>query len=126
MANHITNDMGEVKIACGAPGSLIHTEIKWPALIERLQGERKEGATIDCALDIIRDTGAEHTGLTAQSLLILAGYDPEEAHTAAHLLGTYKETTYQDSQTMLDKALKGGKSTAPSFITATAQGGGDQ
>jgi hypothetical protein len=107
--SHIINDKGHDVAAWGTPGSLVRTGIEWPALIERLQAhyEASAGAEdngIKSALEIIREAGAKDTGLTACSLLQLAGYGPEEAHNSAKLI--YDDKTEREFEV---KAVKDAK-----------------
>lgn len=62
--NHITDDYGRDTIAVGAEGSLERVKVQYPRLIDEInalwfqaQGYREYGASVDQAIQFIRDRG---------------------------------------------------------------------
>ena len=76
--NHVRNDRGQLVTAVGAPGSEERLRCEYPALIERLTLAKQEGKSAIVARRAIRREGIQ-TMLEIQTMLILLGYDPEEA-----------------------------------------------
>lgn len=53
MANHITNDKGEVVIAIGMPGSDAYLECEFPALIEKMRAANTKQEAYEISLDFV-------------------------------------------------------------------------
>lgn len=57
MANHITNDAGELVIAIGAPGSIARAEVEYPNKIAAIDEMYARGGERDEAIKFLKESG---------------------------------------------------------------------
>jgi len=61
MANHTTNDRGELVLAIGVPGSIVRAGIEYPEAIKYLDELYARGAEIEEALEYLKQKGINST-----------------------------------------------------------------